>query len=360
MFNKSSLVFEISSTSLKMIEAEYSKEKSKINIINHSIIPISRGKSDSEESFNEIDVANKLKKEIKNKKIKAEKFLAVVSGEGIITRDILLEKLPEKEINNIFRHEATQYFPVDLSKYVLDYKILADVMVGEEEKYKILLVAVPDKIIDRHVSVGENGGIILDSIDVNSNALAKFINFELRARNQLSDDSVSAILNVDNTGSYVVFTHNGIFDFGREIRFGANDIIKVLSDYLAVEPSKILTDIDQYVNKYVLVDENDLTKETDEEVKLVVKDVSKILKSFSDEVSKVVEFYRSKYYNSSNMRLFVTGGGAKILKVDQILKKSLTIDIEQLSQLKCIDEKSIKGFDQFAMYYANLLGALVR
>ena len=61
---------------------------------------------------------------------------------------------------------SAEYFPVDLEKYQLSYRLLDEVEEEGEQKYKLMVLAVPNEMIDAYKSLAKVCLLTLVDLDV--------------------------------------------------------------------------------------------------------------------------------------------------------------------------------------------------
>lgn len=167
------MVVDFGNSSIKVLYGHFNKKS--IEVFGHGIFPISKNLVDDGKILNPLEVASILRTSINDSRIKVKKLTLVLSGSDIIIREIQIPKADEKEVGKIIEFEAQQYFPIELTEYKLDYKILEEQKIEEEEKLRILLVAVPIEQIKGYTQVSDFLGINLSAIDLVINTSLKYL-----------------------------------------------------------------------------------------------------------------------------------------------------------------------------------------
>ena len=169
----SHMVVDFGNSSIKVIYGHFSKKN--IEIFGYDILPINKELVDDGKILNPLEVASILRNSINNNQINVKSLTLVLSGSDIIIREIQIPKADDKEVGKIIEFEAQQYFPIELTEYKTDYKILEEIRTEEEEKLRILLVAVPIEQVKEYLDVSEYLGISLDAIDLVINTSLKYL-----------------------------------------------------------------------------------------------------------------------------------------------------------------------------------------
>ena len=85
----------------------------------------------------------RLKEWLRRERVPLKKLKTAVSYLGVITRIIVLPKLPAKDLQKLLTEHADQYFTLNIEDYVVDYRVLEHFTEEEQEKQRVLLAALP-------------------------------------------------------------------------------------------------------------------------------------------------------------------------------------------------------------------------
>ncbi|MGE5328706.1 MAG: pilus assembly protein PilM [Deltaproteobacteria bacterium] len=355
MFNKPKILFEIGNYSIKLVETCFDKSKGKITLSNYAVIPIPGAEAKVGISFDSEILAELIRKEINTSKWKAKEAIGVLSDEGTISRDILIPKVPEKKIEAKVREDAGQHLPVDINDYLIDYRVLYEMQTEEGPKYKIYIVAAPYKIIDKYIEVVKMCKLSLDAIDISGNALSKLLAAEVKSRNEVIEqyDAIMG-LNIGAKRSCIVFVQNGAFQFEREIVFGANEIVQVLSKNLKVDFKQAQDELITNMEKHFSLKQNNEVNSG------ISKDVADKLGIFAAELEKIISFYQMRYSCKNVQKIYLAGGASKIEGISDFIEERVHISCTKIADLKCVIDNSKKDFNKDAAVLANVIGASIR
>src|SRR5690606_14670688 len=99
---------------------------------------------------NEMVLREAIRAELKKNKIKSKTVYLTIKSSAIITREIPFPLVEPKEIDGMLKFQLSEYLPMDISIYVVQYKIIGKIFDGEKEKLNVLIVAIPKDIVDKH------------------------------------------------------------------------------------------------------------------------------------------------------------------------------------------------------------------
>ena len=108
-------------------------------------------------------------------KIKTRKAVFVLASSRIASRDVVIPHVKENRIRTLLYANSAEYFPVDLEKYQLSYRLLDEVEEEGEQKYKLMVLAVPNEMIDAYKSLAKVCLLTLVDLDYIGNAATQLL-----------------------------------------------------------------------------------------------------------------------------------------------------------------------------------------
>lgn len=114
-----------------------------------------------------------LKNFLARHRFKADKVLLSIADAKVITRVISLPKLSLSDLNNLVNIEIPRYFPIDLSRFYIDYRILGSYNEQDKTFLKILLCAIPSDIVREYVDILHACNLKPVLVDVHPNAVSR-------------------------------------------------------------------------------------------------------------------------------------------------------------------------------------------
>lgn len=163
---------------------------------------------------------------LKRLHISAERVAFSVSSSRIINREITIPLVRESKIEALLYQNAADYFPVNITDYKLTYNILGKL----DQKFKLLVCAVPRDIIKSYYQLASFLGMEIAAIDFSGNGV--FQALKSSAKDIIRDTVGSA-----KTELYIsVYSEHAILTFIREGTICLQRIVSVglsgLLDYL--------------------------------------------------------------------------------------------------------------------------------
>lgn len=252
-----------------------------------------------------IECADKLKLQLKAKKIITKNISVVIGGKGIIVRPIKVPKLSLSDLNRMLKMESGEYLMVSADEYAFQHKIISEYRENGQAFYEILLAALPHENIERIASLIECAGLQISCIDILPNSLLRLVN-DLKLNDVM-------ILNSGREG-----TSLGIYkDFSL---FIYTDI-----------PFKLTGDENNYL-------------------------------SLTDELRGYLDFYSSRNFGKTLELIIVTGEIAGMEDTLKLIEKNLNVPVNCGFKTKLTIECDTKNIDCSQGYYLypDILGLMIR
>lgn len=342
------LAIDIGSSSIKLAQLQGSGNRFELTAF--GVMPIDPDAISDGIVRDEEHVADALSRLIKAEKVETRYAVASLSGESVIIKKIQMPLMPDDELTESITQEAEQYIPFDIDDVRLDYQKLGMSGGGgefedleEEEKQDILLVAVQNDLIDNRSDVLQAAGLKPVIIDLDvfavSNALA--------IQRDLETMGGVAVVDLGNTFTHVNILLDGVSYFTRDIPSGGRALTNQLGKEFRLE-----FDETEGLKQGIIPDEIDRQAVID----MIVDSFDPII----DELQKSFEFFSSTS-NSTVEQVFLSGGGALIPGVDNLLSDRLAVPVEIFNPLETIkinprkfDRDSISRMAPLASVVAGL------
>lgn len=339
------LSIDFASYEIKVVEGRYTKNS--INILKSFKIKLPKASYRNGEILDKNLIISLLKKSIKDNKIKTSLTYGIVNSSSIITREILIPKVPDKEITSLINFQLEEFLPVDPVDYIVNNLVINEVIQDEVEKLKILLIAVPKNMIFCHLDLIRETGLKPAVLDYQGNCIAKllkysdFINEDYNTR-----DIVIASVDIgQNTKLTIV--KNGKIEVSRFINIGAESLHKDLSgffDYSLGELEKKLMNISNITKENI-----DYTGDS-RLINLTKTTLTKIM----EEIESIFRYYTSREDSNEINLILIQGGLSNISEIDNLFSNYFNISCIKLTSLQ-----KINGNNELESY-SNAIGGLIR
>jgi hypothetical protein len=100
-----------------------------------------------------------LKNILEENGIKDKKAKLILSMDGIITREVNIPLIKNKNLKKFIKYNIKEYFTINIEDYYFDYKITSR-LYDDKDTYKLLLVAIPKENSSHSYMLLNNGRFI--------------------------------------------------------------------------------------------------------------------------------------------------------------------------------------------------------
>ncbi len=249
--------------------------------------------------------------------IKGQNVAVSVSGHSVIVKKILLPMMPEEELSESIRWEAEQYVPFDINDVYLDYVVLDPGAVGET--MSVLLVAAKREKVDDFKNVVTQAGRVPSLVDVDVFALQNC--FEVNYG--LDPGRVVALVNIGASVMNVNVLAQGQTVFWRDITFGGNQFTDALQKAYSLN----------FEQAEALKKGEPVAGQTAQSILPVLTGVSE---DVAAELQKTIDFFQATSGADRVDSIMLSGGSAKVIHLDDVLKDKFGLPVEMLNPFRSI------------------------
>ena len=361
------LSIEVGYSFTKVCEMDYQSKKPKI--YNSFVLPTPEGiLADGMLTVDDVFVG-KLKEKLTDLKIKTKGAVFTISSSKIATREVKIPYCKENRIGDLVRTNLQDYFPIDVSQYMVAHSILeveGVSKVSEEDMdgnkkpagtptgYKLLLLAVPSQIINGYRLFANALGLEVKEIDYNGNSI-------YQAAKEECAEGTQMIIKVDERASLLLVQKDGVIVLNRTIPYGIDETVSALAETTAWGE---LTTYEEALallrSKTCILERFERPQEPVDPVE-VLKDkmaVTSSLMALTGGISKVVDYYNSNHSDAPIEKMYVTGVGADVSGITELLGNAIGSEVHKLTQLTGINMEKAFPEGNFSEFTACVGAAM--
>ena len=217
---KNRVGLDIGSSSVKMVEISSLGE-------NSSLVCLGMKKASGSVREPLIEAIRSLSGEIR---ITAKEAAISVSGPSVIVRFVSMPKMRDDELKGAIKFEAEKHIPFPINECIVDHQVLKKN--DKEGKLEMLLVAARKDFVMNKVSIAEESGFSVNTVDVDTFAVA---NAFLRSHFHSPAGKTAAFLNIGSSFTNVGIVRDGVICFARDIAIGGDDFNQAISKSLSID-----------------------------------------------------------------------------------------------------------------------------
>jgi type IV pilus assembly protein PilM len=252
-------------------------------------------------------VAEAIKGLMASSGLKTKKVVVAVGGRDVIIKKIAMDRMKEAEAREVIRWEAEQHVPFDMDNVELDFQILDPEAEGLQ--MTVLLVAAKRELVEHKLTLLSDIGLEAGVIDVDAFALhnAFEVNYPEAMR------GVVGLVNIGHETTNINILDDGVPVLTRDIPIGTRRFKEDLQrerGLSADEAEAVLRGTDA-ANEAL----DPLLESRGEELAVGIERAAAFLQSSSRSANGIG-------------RVFTTGGGARIPRLNKVLSDRLRIPVQ--------------------------------
>lgn len=276
--------------------------------------------------FNVVELAERIKENLQERKIKAEKVIITISDRSVLSREMVLPKVEEEKLKEVIGYELQELLSIDPKRYLIDFKVIEEVKLDKASKYKLIVGALPKEEGKFYHEFIHNLGREPFALDVTSNTIAKLFDRNMKINGQLREieDKTFAYVDIGYANIRVHIIEKGVLRFTRNIEGGMEPIsVKDGSEIIESPESKEL------VQKWI------------------------------GSLEQMFKFYTSRETNREIDQVFLLGGGSQIPNIEQYFTDIMGFSAEIIKDIENLDFHKDCEFFPLPLFL-NSVASLIR
>lgn len=332
------LSIEAEASQIRVAEVEVRGKKERI--YNCFCIPAPQGAVEDGQIRDTKTLGENLKAELSQRKIKTKKVYFATGSTRIASREVRIPFVKANRIQSIVEANATDYFPIDVSKYVLSYSVV-DVESqksedGKEEtkQYHLMVYAAPKAISAAYSEFAENAGLTMTGITYTGDSIYHSVKDEYAKGTHI-------LVKVEYTGTSITVIRDGELTLQRNINYGvdsaaetvrafpefgdrldANEALDVLCSRKCINPFLDMESFDEEIS------------DEDRKLETARAEVTESLRYLIGNISRIMDYYISRHTDTNFDSIVCCGLGAQVKGLIQLLTNELGQQVDVLQEFK--------------------------
>lgn len=302
---------EVGSAVTRICETDYKKKNPKVYKCATFVTPencVEDGYIRDKEKL-----AKVLKDKLREIGIKNKNVVFTIDSNKILSREVVIPLVADNKMLEVVTAQANDYFPMDVSNYIVSYNLLSKD--AEAKKAKVIVFAAPSNLIKTYFSFAELASFNIVSLDYLGNSAYQWLK-------KISGEETGFYMIVNDNSTLISIVNNGVLELQRTVNYGVNVMIEALmesgnEEYL--DPEKCIKALQE--QKFI---KDSFMDTSDDEL---TNDVTNALRLFVNNITRIVEYYRSNFKNSKLSNIYIIGLGSTIKGFDTILSRELTMSV---------------------------------
>ena len=280
-----------------------------------------------------------IKQALEDNEIKSKTAVFIVGSSKIISREVSIPHVSDGKTKALIKMNASDYFPVNIDDYIIDYRVLERIVENKDGKQKkVLVVATPNMLINGYMDIAKSIGIYVKSIECSGNAL-----FQVLKKGYPKGTNLFVDLGIE--GTTVTILKDGKLELQRYIPDGIEGIYKAVMQQFNMdyEEVKEIMGVKSFLfgnegNPYLLGE--------------ITKSINRILTG----ISRLLDFYNSRNTDSSLINAYLTGAGTKLLGIDRYIGEFLKFEVTIIDRYYYLQVSKKQDFSMKTVEYGECIG----
>ena len=331
------LSIEAESTQIRVGEVEISGRKGRM--LQCFCVPVPQGSVEDGQIRDTKGLGELLRQQLNERGIRTKKAWFVTGSTRIASREVQIPLVKKSRIQSIIEANATDYFPIDVTKYVMSYIILG--ITGEkgkkgeeaeqkkaadqERQYRLMVYASPKAISTAYYEFAQSAGLTLSGITFTGNTVYQTVQEEYT-----SGAHILIKVELENTGISII--RDGKLSFQRNINYGMESAVETIRSFPQFGDRLEVQDALQLLSQKKWIYPS-LDGQIGEEPDTVKSEVTESLRYLVGNISRIMDYYISRNGDVNFESIVLCGMGGQVQGLAELLTQELGQKVELLTKI---------------------------
>ena len=331
------LSIEAESTQIRVGEVEISGRKGRM--LQCFCVPVPQGSVEDGQIRDTKGLGELLRQRLNERGIRTKKAWFVTGSTRIASREVQIPLVKKSRIQSIIEANATDYFPIDVTKYVMSYIILG--ITGEkgkkgeeaeqkkaadqERQYRLMVYASPKAISTAYYEFAQSAGLTLSGITFTGNTVYQTVQEEYT-----SGAHILIKVELENTGISII--RDGKLSFQRNINYGMESAVETIRSFPQFGDRLEVQDALQLLSEKKWIYPS-LDGQIGEEPDTVKSEVTESLRYLVGNISRIMDYYISRNGDVNFESIVLCGMGGQVQGLAELLTQELGQKVELLTKI---------------------------
>lgn len=340
---------DIGAKSLKLVELK--KTGSGILLQAYGARPMPEGANKSESQSDLEEIANEIRKLMKESHVTTNKVVVGLPESVVFTRVVQVPVMSDQELKTAMRWEAEKFVPIPLKDVKYDYEVINKPEVkGKKADDKkpnmgVFFVAVPNTTIEHYLRIMQLASLEPVGMETELIALVRSLSTEGTA------SPATLIINLGGETTDLCIVSNNNIAFTRSISSGGKALTKAIAQELGFEMSQA----EEYKKTYGLMED-----QLEGKILEIIKPIFDVVVS---EIERGILYYQTHHPMDNVKRVIICGGTAKLPGIVPYLAASLDLEVQignPWNNVKKGSPELTKKLDEDSAIYAVSVGLAMK
>ena len=342
---------EIDSARLRVAEIEENGKRQRM--LQCFSFPVPQGMVEDGEIRDTGNVADLLLDSLEAHNIRTKKVFFVAGSSRIANRRLKIPMVKKKQIQSLLEENSSEYFPIDLSKYVLSYTIMREITEPAEgskpavRQYVLMACAAPKSISTSCRETAELAGLTMIGIGYTGDSVYQAVKEKYAT-------GVHLLAKIEMDHSTISIIRDGDLALQRTVSYGVDGALDAMmqapafgefrDEWRAYERLRSKTCINSRL------EEAENAPDTDPALAEAKADVTESFRYLIGNISRIMDYYISRNPGVSFDSVDCCGLGAGVKGLAKLFSYELTQQVTVLNALDGYPEPKLEGKDGLYLY----------
>lgn len=323
---------DIGNHSIKVCQVKWRGKKPLLTSLGSTTTP--RGLIGSESEEHQKELAKHIRLAKKDAGVKTDRVVVGLPESKIFTQLITIPKVEDQKLEELIHWEAKKYIPIPIDEVRVDWIFLGERTINQQPHLDVFLIAAPNNLIERYLQVLRFAKLEPVAIETESVATTRALWWphQMKVSKQLADNTPVLVLDLGANSTDLSVVQSGALLFSQSLVTGSDALTEAIASDFGLE----MQQAEEYKRNYGL-DETQLEGKIAESIK-------PIMQVIISEVTKTIDFFKSRFEKSTPRRVLLVGDAAKLPGILIYIAGEIGIEASLADPFANIDiSKSLKG-----------------
>lgn len=344
---------EIDSARLRVAEIEENGKKQRM--LQCFSFPVPQGMVEDGEIRDTGNVADLLLDGLEAHNIRTKKVFFVAGSSRIANRRLKIPMVKKKQIQSLLEENSSEYFPIDLSKYVLSYTIMREITEPAEgnkpavRQYVLMACAAPKSISTSCRETAELAGLTMIGIGYTGDSVYQAVKEKYAS-------GVHLLAKIEMDHSTISIIRDGDLALQRTVSYGVDGALDVMMNSPAFgEFRDEWRAFDRLRGKTCIntrLEDAEVPADMDPALAEARADVTESFRYLIGNISRIMDYYISRNPGVTFDSVDCCGLGAGVKGLAKLFSYELTQQVTVLDALDGYPEPKLEGKEKLHLYLA--------
>lgn len=284
-------------------------------------------------------LAAALKTELARRSIREKDVVFTLSSSKVVTREVVIPFVKDNKIQGIVDAQIRDYFPMDVSNYTISYSKMDVFEENGRKQLKLLLVAIPDNLLNNYVTFATLAGLHVETFDYLGNGTV-----------QLMCDSFvqnAVVVQLEEQSTIISILENKRLVFQRVTPYGYGQTLTSVVEHPILGVKDEYAAFDFLLSHNVLYNRPTIQPMADEaererRQKLADEaydDLAESLRYHLRIAHTAIEYYQNQKKEEFTGNLYLVGEGSRFSGIHKLFAQEMPLPLQDIDFASLIDLK---------------------